>query len=91
MKVERGQPIDDIKRLQRCINDLVGIVALPALWSGAEPSQIVRSLLDVLPGMLHLELLYVRVQGPSGGPPIEMVQVAHPQPAQGSRGEVGET
>jgi DNA-binding CsgD family transcriptional regulator len=80
MKLKRRQPIDDIKRLQRCIKDLVSIIALPATWSGAEPSQIVRTLLDVLPVMLGLDLLYVRVQEPAAGSLIEIVHVAHQQP-----------
>ena len=90
MKVERGQPSEEIQRLRRCINDLVSIVALPA-WSGAEPSQIVSTLLDVLPGMLRLDLLYVRVQDPAAGPPIEMVRVAHPRPDTPSAQEIAAT
>ncbi|MDB5866554.1 MAG: hypothetical protein JWO70_4360, partial [Betaproteobacteria bacterium] len=25
---------EDIKRLQRCVNDLISVLALPALWGG---------------------------------------------------------
>ena len=78
MKVKHEHPSDEINRLQGCINDLVSIVALTARWSGAEPSQIVSTVLDVLPGMLRLDLLYVRVQEPAGGPPIEMVYTTNP-------------
>jgi hypothetical protein len=49
------------KRLQRCINDLVSLVALPALWSGDEPSQILGTLLDALIGMLGLDLAYAAI------------------------------
>ena len=59
-----GQPeqrADEIKRLQRCINDLISVLALPAMWSGGEPSRIVDSLLDALLGMLQLDLVYVRL------------------------------
>jgi PAS domain S-box-containing protein len=80
MKVERRRPTEEIQHLQRCIDDLVGIVALPALWSGAEPSDIVSTLVDVLPRMLHLDLVYARVPDPAGGLPIEMVRVARLQP-----------
>jgi PAS domain S-box-containing protein len=69
-------PTDEIKRLQRCINDLVSVLALPAIWSGGEPSQIVHTLLDALLSMLHLDLVYVRLKGPVGEAPIEMVRVA---------------
>ena len=51
---------DEIKRLQGCINDLISVLALPAIWSGHEPSQIVSTLLDVLLGMLRLDFAYAR-------------------------------
>jgi hypothetical protein len=61
MEVQLEHPAEEIKRLRRCINDLVSVLALPAMWSGGEPSQIVRTLLDVLPGMLRLDLVYVEM------------------------------
>ncbi len=76
MEVQIEHPAEQIKRLQRCINDLVSILALPAIWSGGEPSQIIRTLLDALLGMLRLDLIYVRVNDPAGDPPIEMVHLA---------------
>jgi len=60
----------EIKRLQRCINDLVSILALPVVWSGAEPSHILHTLLDVLLDMLQLDLVYVRLNDPNGQAPI---------------------
>jgi signal transduction histidine kinase len=76
MEVQPEHPAEEIKRLQRCINDLVGALALPAIWSGGDPSQIVRTLLDVLLGMLRLDLVYVRLKDPVGEAPIEMLRVA---------------
>ena len=67
---------DEIKRLQRCNSDLVSVLALPAMWTGAEASQIVHTLLDALLGMLDLDLVYVRLKGPVGDTPLEMVRVA---------------
>jgi hypothetical protein len=29
---------DEITRLQGCINDLISVLALPAMWSGQESS-----------------------------------------------------
>src|SRR5580698_9657132 len=58
MEAQAEHPAEEIKRLHRCINDLVGLLALPAMWSGGEPSQIVRTLLDVLLDMLRLDLVY---------------------------------
>jgi hypothetical protein len=31
----------EIMRLQGCINDLIGLLALPAMWRGMESAQIV--------------------------------------------------
>jgi len=65
----------DIKRLQRCINDLISVLALPAIWSGGESSQILGTLLDVLLTMLRLDFAYARLSDASGGPPIEVVRL----------------
>ena len=65
---------EEIKRLQRCINDLVGILALPAMWTGAEVSQIVGTLGDSLLLMLQLDLIFVRVRGSSGEVPDPIVR-----------------
>jgi PAS domain S-box-containing protein len=66
----------DIKRLQSCINDLISVLALPAIWSGGESSQILGTLLDVLLTMLRLDFAYARLSDASGGPPIEVVRLA---------------
>jgi PAS domain S-box-containing protein len=76
MDVQHEKPADEIKRLQRCINDLVSVLALPAMWSGGEPSQILHTFLDALLVMLQLDLLYLRVNGPASEAPIEAVRVA---------------
>ena len=70
---------DEIKRLQSCINDLISVLALPAIWSGSEPSQIVGTLLDVLLAMLRLDFAYARLSDSSDGPPIEVVRLGHGQ------------
>jgi hypothetical protein len=48
MEAQIEDPALEIKRLQRCMNDLVSLLALPAIWRGSGPSQIVQTLLDVL-------------------------------------------
>ena len=58
MKVQLEHPADEIKRLQRCINDLVSLLALPAMWSGSKPSDIVHTLLDSLLRLLDLDCIY---------------------------------
>ena len=74
-----------MKRLKRCINDVVSVVALPAMWAGSEPSPIVRTLVDVLLGLLDLDLVYALLKGANGEPLMEMVRLssvweAAPQP-----------
>ena len=66
------------KRLQGCINDLISLLAFPAMWSGQEPAQIVSTLLDVLLGMLRLDFAYARLKDSFGEGPIEMVRLAQP-------------
>jgi two-component system, LuxR family, sensor kinase FixL len=80
MEAEMEHTADEIKRLQTCINNLISVLALPAIWGGREPSQIVSTLLDVLLGMLRLDFAYARLSDAiSGGAPIEMVRSAHPR------------
>jgi hypothetical protein len=42
----------EISDLRRCLNELVSVVALPALWTGHYPSRVTTTLLDVLVGIL---------------------------------------
>jgi AraC-like DNA-binding protein len=45
----------ELARLRRCVGDLIAVLAIPAIVSGRAPDAIVRALLDVLVGMLHLD------------------------------------
>src|SRR6266478_2701394 len=65
----------EIKRLQSCINDLISVLALPAIWSGSKSSQILSTLLDVLLTMLRLDFAYARLNDASDGPLIEVVRL----------------
>ena len=76
MSVRQEHASGEVKRLQRCLNDLVSVLALPAMWSGSQPAQIVHTLLDALLSMLCLDLVYARVQDPAGGAPIELLKIA---------------
>ena len=90
MKAQSEQPAEEITRLQRCINDLVGVTALPATWSGGEPAEIVRTLLDVLFDTLRLDLIYVRLEVAVGEAPIEMARVAQSLSLAAGPREIGE-
>ena len=90
MELQLEHPAEEIRRLRRCINDLVSVIALPAMWSGSERSQIVRTLLDVLLEMLQLDLVYVRLENPAGEAPVEMARVAQPRRLPAGPQEIGE-
>ena len=79
MEVQLEHPADDIKRLQRCMNDLVSLLALPAMWSGSTPSDIVQTLLDSLLRMLDLDFVYVSLTNLVDAVPSETVRVAQSQ------------
>jgi PAS domain S-box-containing protein len=79
MKVQLEHPADEIKRLQRCINDLVSLLALPAMWSGTKPCDIVHTLLDSLLRMLDLDFVYMRLTNPVAAAHSETVRVPQSQ------------
>jgi PAS domain S-box-containing protein len=76
MDVQDEQAGGEIKRLQRCINDLVSLLALPAIWSGGDISQVLDTLLNTLMRMLRLDLVCVRLNLPVVEAPIEIVRVS---------------
>ena len=89
--MQPGDPAEEIKHLRRCVNDLISVLALPAMWSGGEPSQIAHTLLDALLRMLQLDLVYVRLKETGGRAPIEMVRFAPSQKHIVQPHEIGET
>jgi PAS domain S-box-containing protein len=89
MDVQSGDVAEEIKRLQRCINDLVSLFALPAMWSGGEPTQIVHTLLDALLRMLQLDLVYIRINDAAGQARIETVRFAESQEQTAQLHEIG--
>jgi len=81
---------DEMRRLQGCINDLLSVLALPAMWSGQESAQIVSTLLDVLVGMLHLDFAYARLNEPVDEGPIELVRLAQSRNLTARPQEIGQ-
>ena len=90
MSEQPTEPAEEIKHLQRCMNDLVSVVALPAMWSGAEPSQIVPTLLEALLSILDLDLVYVRLKNVAGQSPSEMVKFAQSRKPLAEAHEIGD-
>jgi PAS domain S-box-containing protein len=78
------------KHLQRCVNDLISVLALPATWTGGEPSQIVNTLLDALLRMLQLDLVYVQLKQTGDQAPIEMVRFTQSQKHNARPHKIGE-
>jgi PAS domain S-box-containing protein len=76
MRAETEHAQEEIRRLQGCINDLIGILAFPAIWTAQDSSRIVGTLLDALLGMLRLDFVYARVIDPVGDLPVEHVRSA---------------
>lgn len=68
-------PVEEIRYLRRCINDLVSVLALPATWTGGAPSQIVGNSLDALVSMLSLDFIYARLRESTGAPFTELVRI----------------
>src|SRR6266850_1923582 len=86
---KKEQTMAEIRRLQGCINDLISVQALPAMWTGQEPAQIVSTLLDVLIGMLRLDFAYARLKDPAGESPIEMLRLPQSRNLTASPQDIG--
>jgi signal transduction histidine kinase len=72
MTEQREQAGEETERLRRCMSDLLSLLALPAMWVGGDLAQIGQRLLDVLPAMLDVDLLYARLIDNDGSSPVEM-------------------
>jgi PAS domain S-box-containing protein len=76
MEVQPELASGEVKHLQRCINDLVSLLALSAIWSGGDPPQVLDTFLDALMRMLRLDLASVTLTDPAGEVPVEIVRIA---------------
>ena len=76
MHQQQPDAASEVKRLQRCMNDLVSVLALPAVWSGSEPNRILETFLDALLVILDLDFLYARVRLDSHEGPIDALKTA---------------
>ena len=85
------QPLDpatEVKRLQRCMNHLVSVLALPASWTGSEPRQILDTFPDALLVMLDLDFLYARALLDPREAPIDALGTARLHRNRHSREEI---
>jgi hypothetical protein len=58
------------------MNDLITLLTFSATGPGCDLLRIARTLLDVLPAVLHIDFVYVRLIDPNGGQPLELARVA---------------
>jgi PAS domain S-box-containing protein len=74
--MELNASAEEISRLQRCINNLLSLLALPTAWSGSEPSRILESLFDALLPLLSLDFISGRLQDPVSNTPVAVLRLA---------------
>ncbi len=67
---------NNIQSLQGCINDLISLMAMPAIWDGSDVTKVVETLLDVLLRMLGLEFAYARLDGSAQSSTTEICRLA---------------
>ncbi len=91
MDHQQTDPATEVRQLQRCMNNLVSVLALPAVWSVSEPSRILDTFLDALLAMLDLDFLYARVRLDSQETPIEALRTAQLYGASRSREGIGQS
>src|SRR6266850_1166297 len=88
-EVEMEKTADEVKRLQSCINDLISVLALAAIWSGSESCQMLGTLLDSLLAILRLDFACARLNDSIDGSPVEVVRLAQRQHPSAQPQEVG--
>ena len=87
--VEIEKTADEVKRLQSCVNNLISVLALGAIWSGSESCQMLGTLLDSLLGILRLDFACARLNYSIDDSPIEVVRLAQRQHPSVQPQEVG--
>ncbi len=81
----------EIAQLHRCINDLVSVLSLPAVWAGHDGSMVASTLLDVLVRMLRLDCAYMRTSPEPAHPMEEWARVAAGVAPEGAAHQLGRT
>src|SRR5712671_3697714 len=89
LEVKTEKTVDEVKRLQSCINDLISVLALAAIWSGSESRQMVGTLIEALLAILRLDFACARLNDSIDGSPVEVVRLAQRQQPSAQPREVG--
>ncbi|HVW29901.1 MAG TPA: hypothetical protein VHC69_31275 [Polyangiaceae bacterium] len=61
---------DEVDELRRCLRDLLGVLALPAVWRARSPREILRTLVDALDATLSTDAVVVFLKQEEGEPLI---------------------
>src|SRR5262245_22638580 len=67
-------PPADSRGLRGYLRDLAALTVLSGVWASADRRHIAESLADVLVKVLYPDFVYVRLKGPGGDDPIEVVR-----------------
>src|SRR5438270_11086077 len=81
--------VDEVKRLQSCINDLISVLSLAAIWGGSESCQMVGTFLEALLGILRLDFACAHLNDSNEGPAIDVVRLAQRRHPSAQPHEVG--
>lgn len=65
----------ELGALKACLNDLMAILALPALWNGRTQDHVLKTLLDAVRHVLELDFIYAHVHL-STDRQVEMIRIA---------------
>jgi hypothetical protein len=68
---------DEIRRLRRCVRDLVALSALPRVWIDKTHAEIAGGIVDMLRRALRPDLVYVCLNGLADGVTAEAASVDH--------------
>jgi C4-dicarboxylate-specific signal transduction histidine kinase len=88
VEAEMQNPTDEVKRLQSCINDLISVLALAAIWTGSDSSQMLGTLLDSLLAILRLDFACAHLNHSIDGSPLEVVRLAERRHASAKAHEI---
>lgn len=70
------ETLDELLGVKACLNDLVGILALPTVWSGREQEHVLSTLLDAVRRVLELDFVYAQLNIPDGER-LEMIRIGN--------------
>jgi len=66
---------EEILGLRACMNDLMGVLALPAIWAGRDQEDMLSTLLDGIRRLLELAVVYATITT-ADSRQIEMIRIA---------------